>query len=70
MDVFPRAALLLLTFEGLWISDVATLLDVDADLVRKGQAIGLRDLTTNFSQKKDSAVPDTSLAQELPLASH
>ena len=33
MDVFPRAALLLLTFEGLWITDVATLLDVDADLV-------------------------------------
>jgi len=70
MDVFPRAALLLLTFEGLWISDVATLLDVHADLVKKGQAIGLRDLTTNFSQKKDSAVPDTSLARELPLASH
>ena len=39
-------------------------------LSRKGQAIGLRDLTTNFSQKKDSAVPDTSPAQELPLASH
>ena len=66
IDVFPRAAVLLLTFEGLWITDVATLLDVDAALVRKGQAIGLRDLTINFSRKKDYAVPDTSPAQALP----
>jgi hypothetical protein len=49
IDLFPRAALLLLVFEGVRIADAATLLDADPDLVKKAQAIGLRELTTNLA---------------------
>lgn len=56
IDLFPRAALLLLVFEGLRIADAATLLDADADLLKKAQAIGLRELTTNLAAANASAV--------------
>jgi hypothetical protein len=49
IDVFPRCALLLMTFEGVSLEDAATLLDADRDLVRKAQIIGLRELTRNLA---------------------
>jgi len=49
IDLFPRAALLLLVFEGIRMADAATLLDADPALVRKAQAIGLRELTANLA---------------------
>jgi hypothetical protein len=52
IDLFPRATLLLLVFEGLRIPDTATLLDADPDLLKKAQAIGLRELTANLALAK------------------
>jgi DNA-directed RNA polymerase specialized sigma24 family protein len=49
IDPFPRAALLLLVFEGLRMADAATLLDADPALIRKAQAIGLSELTANLA---------------------
>jgi DNA-directed RNA polymerase specialized sigma24 family protein len=49
IDVFPRAALLLLVFEGMGIADVAALLEADPALVKKAQAIGLQELTANLA---------------------
>ena len=56
IDIFPRAALLLLVFEGLRIADAATLLDADPDLVKKAQVIGLRELTVNLAAANAPAV--------------
>jgi DNA-directed RNA polymerase specialized sigma24 family protein len=52
IDLFPRAALLLLVFEGIRMADAAILLDADPSLIRKAQAIGLRELTANLAGKK------------------
>jgi DNA-directed RNA polymerase specialized sigma24 family protein len=49
IDLFPRAALLLLVFEGIRMADAATLLDAEPALIRKAQAIGLRELTSNLA---------------------
>jgi len=49
IDLFPRAALLLLVFEGMRMSDAASLLDADPALIRKAQAIGLGELTANLA---------------------
>jgi hypothetical protein len=49
IDLFPRATLLLLIFEGVRIADAATLLDADQDLLKKAQAIGLRELTASLA---------------------
>ncbi len=49
MDLFPRAAVLLSFFENVPIADLVPLLDADARLIRKAQAIGLRELTANLS---------------------
>jgi DNA-directed RNA polymerase specialized sigma24 family protein len=49
IDPFPRAALLLLVFEGIRMADAATLLDADPALIRKAQTIGLRELTANLA---------------------
>jgi DNA-directed RNA polymerase specialized sigma24 family protein len=64
MDVFPRAALLLVIFEGAPITDAATLLEADTSLVRKAQAVGLRELMTYLAGRKDDAIsgPSPSLA--------
>jgi DNA-directed RNA polymerase specialized sigma24 family protein len=51
IDLFPRAALLLLVFEGIRPAEAATLLDADASLIRKAQAIGLRELAANLAGK-------------------
>jgi DNA-directed RNA polymerase specialized sigma24 family protein len=51
IDLFPRAALLLLVFEGIRIADAAILLDTEPKLIRKAQAIGLRELTANLADK-------------------
>jgi len=45
IDAFPRAAVLLLIFEGLPMPDVLVLLDAGETLVRKALAIGIRELT-------------------------
>jgi DNA-directed RNA polymerase specialized sigma24 family protein len=52
IDVFPRAALLLLVFEGMRIADAATLLDADSALVKKAQVIGLHELTASLAPTK------------------
>jgi hypothetical protein len=49
IDVFPRAALLLLVFEGMGIADVAALLEADPALVKKAQVIGLQELTARLA---------------------
>src|SRR5580692_7407896 len=58
IDLFPRATLLLLVFEGMRIADAATLLDAGPDLLKKAQAIGLRELTANLAVTNGSAVSD------------
>lgn len=50
MDVFPRAAVLLLLFERVPLSDAAILLDSEPDLLRKALAAGARDLTINLAR--------------------
>ena len=49
IDIFPRAALLLSSFEGLPLQDAAILLDVHPDAVRNAQVIGLQELTSNLA---------------------
>jgi DNA-directed RNA polymerase specialized sigma24 family protein len=50
IDVFPRAAVLLLLFEGVPLADAAVLLDVEPELVRKGQVAGVVELTMNLAR--------------------
>uniref|UniRef100_Q026M4 RNA polymerase, sigma-24 subunit, ECF subfamily n=1 Tax=Solibacter usitatus (strain Ellin6076) TaxID=234267 RepID=Q026M4_SOLUE len=50
IDWFPRCALLLSIFERMSVEDAATLLDATPELVRKGQAIGLQELTVNLAR--------------------
>ena len=57
IDPFPRAALLLLVFEGIRMADAAALLDADPALIRKAQAIGLRELTANLAGKPATEAP-------------
>ena len=56
IDLFPRATLLLVVFEGVRIADAATLLDADPNLLKKAEAIGLRELTANLAATNASAV--------------
>jgi DNA-directed RNA polymerase specialized sigma24 family protein len=51
IDLFPRAVLLLRVFEGIRMEDAATTLGADPVLIRKAQAIGLRELTANLAGK-------------------
>ena len=51
LDVFPRATVLLLIFERVPIADAATLLDADTALVKKAQAIGLGEFSSNLAQQ-------------------
>jgi hypothetical protein len=55
IDLFPRATLLLLVFEGVRIADAATLLNAKPKLLKKAQAIGLRELTANLAAPAASA---------------
>ena len=50
IDLFPRAAVLLLALERMPLSDAAVLLDADLDLIRKALAIGARDLTIQLAR--------------------
>ena len=50
IDIFPRAAVLLLVFERVPLHDAAILLESDPNLVREGLTAGLRELTTNFAR--------------------
>lgn len=70
IDVFPRAAFILSIFEGEHIADAATLLDADADLVRKGQAIGAREFAANLARNKDNAVRGSSPMPASGQATH
>jgi DNA-directed RNA polymerase specialized sigma24 family protein len=63
IDIFPRAALLLLIFEGMRIADAATLLDADPALVKKAQVIGLHELTASLAPTKPD--PVSGLPQSL-----
>jgi hypothetical protein len=56
IDLFPRASVLLLVFEGVQIADAATLLDATPNLIKKAQAIGLLELTANLGAADASAV--------------
>jgi DNA-directed RNA polymerase specialized sigma24 family protein len=77
IGLFPRAALLLLVFEGVRIADAATLLDAKPELLKKAQVIGLRELTANLaaapgadttSTRTDSSAPAGPPAIDAPLA--
>jgi hypothetical protein len=50
IDLFPRAAVLLLVFERVPLKDAAILLDSEADLVKQAMAAGVRDLTINLAR--------------------
>jgi len=50
IDLFPRAAVLLLVFECVPLKDAAILLDSEADLVKQAMAAGVRDLTMNLAR--------------------
>lgn len=57
IDIFPRAALLLLVFEGMRIADVAALLEADRALVEKAKVIGLRELTASLAPTAAANLP-------------
>ena len=50
MDMFPRAAVLLLLFERVPLTDASVLLGAQPDLVRKAQAVGVVELTTHLAR--------------------
>jgi hypothetical protein len=47
MDTLSRCAVVLRTLEGIPLEETATLLDVDSDLIREANAIGLRALVSS-----------------------
>jgi len=49
IDLFPRAAVVLTILEGVPEIDATVLLDCSVELLRKGQAIGLRELVGNLA---------------------
>jgi DNA-directed RNA polymerase specialized sigma24 family protein len=57
LDVFPRATVLLLIFERVPIADAATLLDADTALVKKAQAIGLGEFSSNLAHRQRPTAP-------------
>jgi len=65
IDLFPRAAVLLLVFERMPLKDAAILLDAEAELVRQAMAAGVRDLTINLACTQGwSAAPASAAAGE------
>jgi hypothetical protein len=57
IDVFPRCALLLVTFEGLSIDDAAVLLGVDKRLVVYAESVGLQQLVRNLTCEQQHLQP-------------
>jgi hypothetical protein len=53
IDLFPRCAVVLSIFERLPADDAVVLLDCDLELLRKGQMIGLHELTRNLARMQD-----------------
>ena len=53
IDMFPRAALLLLLFERVPLKDAAVLLDAEPELVRQALAAGARELTVNLARMQN-----------------
>ena len=51
IDLFPRAAFVLLVFEKIRIADAISLLDADEALIRKAQIIALRRFANNIVRK-------------------
>jgi DNA-directed RNA polymerase specialized sigma24 family protein len=68
MDIFPRAVVVLSILEGVRISDAAVILDADATLVRKAQALGAYQLVRKLARKPDDAVPEYAPPLRLALA--
>jgi hypothetical protein len=54
IDVFPRAVLLLLVFEGLSIAEAGALLDADTVLLASAQVVGLRELCFNMASTPEA----------------
>jgi DNA-directed RNA polymerase specialized sigma24 family protein len=52
IDLFPRCALVLTTFEGMSEEDAAILLNGDRGLVRKARIVGLQELTRNLARMR------------------
>jgi hypothetical protein len=53
IEMFPRAAALLLLFERVPLNDAAILLDSEPGLVRSASATGARDLTINLARMQE-----------------
>lgn len=61
IDLFPRAALLLLVYERVPLNDATILLDSEPALVRKALAQGARDLTMNLARMQGwNSIPAAS----------
>jgi hypothetical protein len=54
IEMFPRAAALLLLFERVPLNDAAILLDSEPGLVCNASATGARDLTINLARMQES----------------
>ena len=57
IDLFPRAVLVLLIFEGVRISEAVSLLNADAELIRKAQAMGLQQFARTIVTRKGLTTP-------------
>jgi hypothetical protein len=60
IDLFPRAAVLLLVFERVPLKDAVILLNSEADFVEKAMAVGVRDLTINLARTQGWITGSTS----------
>ena len=60
IDLFPRAAVVLLIFEGVRIAEAVSLLNADAELIRKAQAMGLQQFARNIVTRKSLTTPKPS----------
>jgi DNA-directed RNA polymerase specialized sigma24 family protein len=60
IDLFPRAAVLLLVFERVPLKDAAILLDSEANFLKKAVAAGVRDLTINLARTRGWRTASTS----------
>lgn len=64
IDLFPRAAVLLLVFERVPLKDAAILLDSEADLVKKAVAAGVRDLTIKLARTQGWTTASSATTRE------